>query len=78
MDSLLTNLADELLVQDITQPSVILGSLSNHKPRSVCLGSPHRHSRKFRGADRKLVIGGNRANIHLMQAAFYAVKLERR
>ena len=28
MDSLLTNLADELLVQDITEPSAILGALS--------------------------------------------------
>jgi hypothetical protein len=27
MDSLLTNLADELLVQDITKPSAVLGSL---------------------------------------------------
>jgi len=27
MDSLLTNLADELLVQDITEPSAVLGSL---------------------------------------------------
>jgi hypothetical protein len=27
MESLLTNLADELLVQDITQPSAALGSL---------------------------------------------------
>ena len=29
MDSLLTKLADELLVQDITEPSAVLGSLSN-------------------------------------------------
>jgi hypothetical protein len=30
MDSLLTNLADELLVRDITEPSAVLGSLSDH------------------------------------------------
>jgi hypothetical protein len=29
MDSFLTNLADELLVQDITEPSAVLGSLSD-------------------------------------------------
>jgi hypothetical protein len=29
-------------------------------------------------SDGKLVIAGNRANIHLLQAAFYAVKLELR
>ena len=29
MNSLLTNLADELLVQDITEPSIVLGSLSH-------------------------------------------------
>ena len=29
MDFLLTNLADELLVQDITEPSAVLGSLSD-------------------------------------------------
>ena len=28
MNSLLTNLADELLIKDITEPSTILGSLS--------------------------------------------------
>ena len=30
MHSLLTNLADELLVQDITEPSAVLGALSGH------------------------------------------------
>ena len=29
MNSLLTHLADELLVQDITEPSAVLGSLSD-------------------------------------------------
>jgi hypothetical protein len=29
MNSLLTKLADELLVQDITEPSAVLGSLSD-------------------------------------------------
>jgi hypothetical protein len=31
MDSFLTNLADELLVQDITEPSAVLGSLSGNE-----------------------------------------------
>jgi len=31
MTSLLTKLADELLVQDITEPSAVLGSLSGHE-----------------------------------------------
>ncbi len=30
MDSLLTKLADELLVQDITEPSAVLGPLSDN------------------------------------------------
>jgi hypothetical protein len=49
---LLTNLADELLVQDITEPSAGLGPLG------------------------KLVIDTNHGPIHLLQAAFYAVRLE--
>jgi hypothetical protein len=31
LDSLLTNLADELLMKDITEPSAVLGSLSGHE-----------------------------------------------
>ncbi|WP_031495443.1 hypothetical protein [Bryobacter aggregatus] len=84
MDSLLTSLADELLVQDITEPSAVLGSLSDHDLQAaydhvleqfaleLVIGA-HENSEWHDG---KLVIAGSQANIHLLQAAFYAVKLE--
>lgn len=84
MDSLLTNLADELLVQDITEPSAVLGSLSDHDLQSAydhvleqfaleLLIGAHENSDWSNG---NLVIAANHGPIHLLQAAFYAVKLE--
>jgi hypothetical protein len=84
MEALLTNLADELLVQDITEPSAVLGSLSDHELHTfddavleqfaLALLSGALENSDW--SDGKLVIAGNRGNINLMQAAFYAVKLE--
>ena len=82
--SLLTNLADELLVQDITEPSAVLGSLSDHELQAAydhileqfaleLLIGAHENSDWLDG---KLVIDANHGPIHLTQAAFYAVKLE--
>ena len=76
--------ADELLVQGITEPSAILGSFSADELQvlyDAVLGKfalelligAHENSEWFDG---KLVIAGNRANIHLVQTVFYAVKLE--
>ena len=84
MRSLLTNLADELLVQDITEPSAVLGPLSNHDLQAAydfvleqlaleLLIGAHENSDWFSG---KLVINANHGPIHLLQAAFYTVKLE--
>jgi hypothetical protein len=84
MDSLLTNLADELLVQDITEPSAVLGSLSDHDLQAAyhhvleqfaleLLIGAHENSEWSNG---KLVIAANLGPIHLLQAAFYALKLE--
>ena len=84
MDSLLTNLADELLVQDITEPSAVLGSLNDDELQVVydaileqfaleLLIGAHDNSEWSAG---KLVIDANHGPIHLLQAAFYAVKLE--
>jgi hypothetical protein len=81
---LLTNLADELLVEDITEPSAILCSLSGHELQAAydhvleqfaleLLIGAHESSEWFNG---KLVIDANHGPIHLLQAAFYAVKLE--
>ncbi len=84
MDSLLSKLADELLVQDITQPSAVLGSLSDHGLQAFCdsvmqdfalallIGTDQDSSWR----DGKLVIDANLGPIHLLQAAFYTVKLE--
>ena len=84
MTTLLTNLADELLVQDITEPSTILGSLNDDELQAAydhvleqfaleLLIGAHETSE---WSDGKLVIDANLGNIHLLQAAFYAVKLE--
>jgi len=84
MDSLLTNLADELLVQDITEPSAVLGPLSDDELEAAydhileqfaleLLIGAHENSD---WSDGKLVIDANHGPIHLLQAAFYAVKLE--
>ncbi len=84
MDSLLTNLADELLVQDITEPSAVLGPLCDDELQifydhvleqfalELLIGA-HENSSWHDG---KLVIDANHGPIHLLQAAFYAVKLE--
>jgi hypothetical protein len=84
MDSLITNLADELLVQDITEPSAVLGSLSGDDLQAAydhileqfaleLLIGAHENSDWSNG---KLVIDANHGPIHLLQAAFYAVRLE--
>ena len=84
MDSLLTHLSDELLVQDITEPSAVLGSLSDDELQAAydfilerfaleLLIGAHENSE---WSDGKLVIAANLGPIHLLQAAFYAVKLE--
>ncbi len=84
MDSLLTRLADELLVQDITEPSAVLDSLSDDQLQIfyddvleqfalALLVGAHKNSTWTNG---NLVIAANHRNIHLLQAAFYAVQLE--
>ena len=84
MDSLLTNLADELLVQDITEPSAVLGPLSDGELQAaydfvleqfaleLLIGADENSD----WSDGKLVIDANHGPIHLLQTAFYAVKLE--
>src|SRR5271165_5070766 len=84
METLLTNLADELLVQDITEPSAVLGSLPNDDLQvfyddvleqfalELLIGA----DKNSDWSDGKLVIDANHGPIHLLQAAFYAVRLE--
>ena len=84
MESLLTQLADELLVQDITEPSAVLGSLSDDELQAAYDAILEQFALELLiGADKnsewsngKLVIDANHGPIHLLQAAFYAVKLE--
>jgi hypothetical protein len=84
MDSLLTNLADELLVQDITEPSAVLGSLSDDELEAAYDFVLEQFALELLiGADKNsewsngnLVIAANHRHIHLLQAAFYAVRLE--
>jgi len=84
MDSLLTNLADELLIHDITEPSAVLGSLSDddlqitydHILEQFALALLIGAHENSEWSDGKLVIAANRGNIHLLQTAFYAVTLE--
>ena len=84
MNSLLSKLADELLVQDITEPSAVLGSLCDDELEAAydhileqfalaLLIGAHENSDWSGG---KLVIDANHGPIHLMQTAFYAVRLE--
>jgi hypothetical protein len=84
MESLLTTLADELLVQDITEPSAVLGPLSDDELQVFyddvleqfaleLLVGAHENSEWSNG---NLVIAANHGPIHLLQAAFYAVRLE--
>jgi hypothetical protein len=74
MHSLLTNLADERLAQDITEPSAVLGSLSDHDLQAACdhileqfalelLIGAHENSEWFNG---KLVIDANHGPFHLL------------
>jgi hypothetical protein len=84
MDSLLTKLADELLVQDITEPSAVLGPLSDDELQAaydfvleqfaleLLIGA----DKNSEWSDGNLVIAANHGPIHLLQAAFYAVPLE--
>jgi hypothetical protein len=84
MDSLLTSLADELLVQDITEPSAVLGPLSDDELEAAYDHILEQFALKLLiGADKKsdwhngkLVIDANHGPIHLLQTAFYAVRLE--
>jgi hypothetical protein len=84
MDSLLTQLADELLIQDITGRSAVLAALSDDELQvlydavleqfalELLIGA---HENSEWSGD-KLVIDANHGPIHLLQAVFYAVKLE--
>jgi hypothetical protein len=81
---LLIQLADELLVQDITEPSIVLGSLSDDELEAAhdfmveqfaleLLIGAYKSSDWHNG---NFVIAANHGPIHLLQTAFYAVKLE--
>ena len=84
MESLLTQLADELLVTDITEPSLVLAALSDDKLQTayddvleqfaleLLIGA----AKNSDWLDGKLVIDANHGPIHLLEAAFYAVRLE--
>lgn len=84
MDHLLTRLADELLIHDITEPSAVLGSLNDgelqttydHILEQFALALLTGALENSDWSDGKLVIAANHGNIHLLQTAFYAVKLE--
>lgn len=83
-DQVVRSLADELLVQDITEPSAVLGSLSgdelevayDHILEQFALELLIGAAKNSDWLDGKLVIDANQGPIHLLQAAFYAVKLE--
>ncbi len=84
MESLLTKLADELLAQDITEPSAVLAVLSDDELQAAYDHVLEQFALELLvGADKnsewsngKLVIAANHGPIHLLQAAFYAVRLE--
>lgn len=84
VESLLTSLADELLVQDITEPSAVLGSLSDDALEAAYDFVLEQFALELLiGADKNsdwsngnLVIAANHGPIHLLQTAFYAVRLE--
>ncbi len=84
VESLLTNLADELLIQDITEPSAVLGPLSDDELEAAYdFVLEHFALELLIGADKnsdwsngKLVIHANHGPIHLLQTAFYAVRIE--
>jgi hypothetical protein len=84
MNSLLSKLSDELLTQDITDPSPTLGALSDLDLQAFSDSVMHQFAlalligtdQNSSWCDGMLVIDANHRNIHLLQAAFYAVKLE--
>ena len=84
MDSLLTKLTDELLAQDITEPSAVLGSLPDddlqvfydHVLEQFALELLVGADKNSEWSNGNLVIAANHRQIHLLQAAFYAVRLE--
>jgi hypothetical protein len=88
MNHLLAQLADELLVAvyqwDITEPSAVLARLSDDELHAAyddvleqfALGLLIGADRSSEWRDGNLVIAANHRNIHLLQAAFYAVKIE--
>ena len=83
-ESLLTQLADELLVTDICEPSAVLATLSDDELQAAYDDVLDQFALELLiGADKnsewsngKLVIDANHGPIHLLQAAFYAVRLE--
>jgi hypothetical protein len=84
MNFLLSNLADELLVQDIAEPSTVLTALSDDELQAAYDFVLEQFALELLiGADKnsdwlngKLVIDANHGPIHLLQTAFYAVRLE--
>jgi hypothetical protein len=84
MNYRLTQLAYELLVDDITEPSAVLARLFDDQLHAtyddvleqsaleLLIGA----DRSSEWSDGNLVIAANHRNIHLLQAAFYAVTLE--
>jgi len=84
MNSLPTNLADELFVHDISEPTAVLGSLSEDERQDaydfvleqfaleLLIGA----AKNSDWLDGKLVVDANHGPIHLLQAAFYAVRLK--
>ena len=84
VESLLTQLADELLVTDICEPSAVLAALSDDELQAAydhvleqfaleLLIGAHANSD---WSDGKLVIDANHGPIHLLQAYFHAMRLE--
>jgi len=75
---------DELLVTDITERSAVLGSLNDDELQVVYDHVLEQFALELLiGADKnsdwsngKLVIDANHGPIHLLQTAFYAVRLE--
>jgi hypothetical protein len=84
VESLLTQLADELLVKDITERSAVLATLSDDELEAAYDFVLEQFALELLiGADKnsewshgKLVIDANHGPIHLLQTAFYAVRLE--
>ena len=83
MNSLLTNLADELLLQGITQPSVVLGPLSDDDLQAAYDFVLERFAlelligaRNSDWSNGNLVIAAKHGPFHSLQTALYAVRLE--